>query len=341
MRRLYAGFDLHSSSSYLGIMDEGGKRFLSRKLPNDPERIVEALRPHAKRIVGVAVESTYNWYWLVDLLMEHGYKTHLANPSAMQQYKGRKHKDDRHDAFWLAEMLRLKILPEGYIYPKQTRGVRDLLRKRGRLVQLRTSLIINLQHMVTRTCAVKISVNDVKRLREDRVLYLLDGDDDVLLSGSVSKETIDYLSRQIRKVERAVEGKIKLLPEYGFLLTVPGVGVILALTIMLETGPVSRFPTVGDYVSYCRKVSSEWVSNEKKKGKGNEKNGNRYLAWAYSEAAELARRYDPKARAFYQRKAAQSSERMVAHQALSHKLARAAYCIMRDQVPFDPEKLFG
>lgn len=340
MKKLYAGFDLHSSNSYVGIMDEDGKRVLGRKLPNEPERILEVLRPHAKRIAGVVVESTYNWYWLVDLLMEHGYRTHLANPSKMQQYKGRKHKDDRHDAFWLAEMLRLKVLPEGYIYPKETRGARDLLRKRGHLVRVRTSLIISLQHMITRTCATRVNVNDVKRTREDRVLVLLEGNDDVLLSGSISKDTIDYLTRQIRKIERTVEGKVRLSPAYRFLLTIPGVGKILALTIMLETGPVSRFPTVGDYASYCRKVNSQWTSNEKKKGKGNEKNGNKYLAWAYSEAAELARRYDGKARTYYQRKA-HKSDRMIAHQALSHKLARAAYFIMRDGVPFEAEKLFA
>jgi transposase len=109
---------------------------------------------------------------------------------------------------------------------------------------------------------------------------------------------------------------------------------------MLETGPVKRFPKVGDYVSYCRKVSSEWLSNEKKKGKGNAKNGNKYLAWAYSEAAELARRLDKKAAAFYHRKEYKTN-RMVAHQALSHKLARAAYFIMRDGVPFQAEKLFA
>jgi transposase len=118
------------------------------------------------------------------------------------------------------------------------------------------------------------------------------------------------------------------------------VGKILALTIMLETGPIDRFPKVGNYVSYCRKVGSVWVSNGKKKGKGNEKNGNRYLAWAYSEASELARRYDEEARAYYQRKA-QRTNRMVAHQALSHKLARAAYYVMRDDVPFMAEKLFA
>ena len=112
------------------------------------------------------------------------------------------------------------------------------------------------------------------------------------------------------------------------------------MTIMLETGPISRFAKVGDYVSYCRKVGSAWVSNEKKKGKGNVKNGNRYLAWAYSEASELARRFDGEARAYYQRKV-KKTNRMVAHQALSHKLARAAYYIMRDDVPFMAEKLFA
>jgi len=340
MRTLYAGFDLHSSNSYLAIIDEEGTRIFSKKLPNDPGLILAALGPHAKKIAGIAVESTYNWYWLVDMLMEKGYEVHLANPSAIQKYKGLKHADDRHDACWLAEMLRLRILPEGYIYPLQQRGVRDLLRKRGHLVRLRTSLIISLQHIITRNCAIKVSVNDVKRLREDRIRPLLHGNEDVLLAGSISKDTIDYLGKQIRNIEKAVEGKVKLSPPYVRLMGMPGVGKILAMTIMLETGPISRFAKVGNYVSYCRKVSSAWMSNDKKKGKGNKKNGNRYLAWAYSEAAELARRFDEKAGAYYHRKA-QRTNRMVAHQALSHKLARAAYYIMRDDVPFMADKLFA
>ena len=91
--------------------------------------------------------------------------------------------------------------------------------------------------------------------------------------------------------------------------------------------------------SYCRKVSTKWISNDKKKGKGNKKSGNKYLAWAFSEAAEIARRYYPEARAFYQRKM-QKTNAMIAHQALAHKLARAAYYMMRDGVPFIPEKIF-
>jgi transposase len=339
MMKLYAAFDLHSSNSYVAVIDEGGKKILAKKLANDPQQILTALAPHRKRIAGIAVESTYNWYWLVDMLMAKGYEVHLANPAAIQKYKGLKHADDRHDANWLAEMLRLDILPEGYIYPKEDRSLRDLLRKRGHLVRLRTSLIISLQHIITRNCGIMVSVNDVKRLKEDRISPLLDDNADILMAGSVSKDTIDYMTRQIRSIERTIEGKIELTSPYKQLMSIPGVGKILALTIMLETGPISRFQAVGNYVSYCRKVSSKWTSNGKAKGKGNEKNGNRYLAWAYSEASELSRRFDEQARAYFQRKA-QRSNRMVAHQALAHKLARAAYYIMRDNVPFMAEKLF-
>ena len=337
--QLYAAFDLHANNNLLGLIGEDGKRVFQKRLPNDRELILGVLSPHKQDIVGIVVESTYNWYWMVDALMDEGYEVHLANPSAIQRYAGLKHSDDSHDAFWLAELLRLGILPEGYIYPKEERPVRDLLRKRGHLVRLRTSLILSLQSIINRNCGLRLGVNDVKRLRENRVSPLLEANDDLALAGMVSKESIDFLTYQIRRIERAVKGSIVLKEPYWYLLTLPGVGMILALTIMLETGPISRFAKVGNYVSYCRKVSSQWISNNKNKGKGNEKCGNRYLAWAFSEAAELGRRYHSQARAYYNRKM-QKTNFMVAHSALSHKLARAAYYIMRDQVPFKPERLF-
>ena len=337
---LYAGIDLHASNNFIGVIDENGKRVFKRKLPNIPEEILENLGRFQAEMVGVVVESTYNWYWLVDLLGDAGYRMHLANPSAIQKYSGLKHADDQHDAFWLAEMLRLGILPEGYIYPKEQRPLRDLLRKRSHLVTLRTSLILSLQNIVARNCGVRLNGKDVKRLRENVVHPLLKENEDLAMAGMVSKDTIDFLSRKIRQVENMVEGKLKLKEPYRNLLTIPGIGRILGLTIMLETGPVERFPKVGDYVSYCRKVSSKWTTNGKTKGKGNKKNGNKYLAWAFSEAAELAKRFDDQCRSWYQRKM-QKTNFMVAHQALANKLARAAYFIMKRQVPFMPEKLFG
>ncbi len=339
MRELYAGSDLHSNNNFIGIMDGQGQRVFNKKLPNDPLTILNIFEPYREELVGIVVESTYNWYWLVDVLMEEGYKVHLANPSAIQQYSGMKHADDKHDAFWLAEMLRLGILPEGYIYPKDQRPLRDLLRKRGHLVRLRTSLLLSLQNILSRNLGRKVNVNDVKSLREDRITPLLEMSEDLALAGRVSKEAIDHLTRQIYKIEWVVQKKIALKEEYRYLLTVFGVGKILALTIMLETGPISRFATVGDYASYCRKVPSQWISNGKRKGSGNRKNGNKYLSWAYAEASEFARRLYPEPRAYYYRKM-QKTNAAVAHSALSNKLARAGYYVMRDQVPFRPEKLF-
>ena len=340
MRELYAGCDLHGNNNLIGIIDEEGKRVFKKKLLNDLALVRDTLKPFQEELAGIAVESTYNWYWMVDGLMEEGYQVHLANPSAIQQYSGLKHSDDKHDAFWLAEMLRLGILPEGYIYPKEERPLRDLLRKRGHLVRLRTSLVNSLQNILSRNLGRKVNVNDVKALKEDRISLLLERSEDLALAGRVSKEAIDHLTRQIYKIEWAVQKKIILKEEYRYLLTLPGVGKVLSLTIMLETGPISRFATVGDYVSYCRKVPSQWTSNGKRKGSGNAKNGNKYLAWAYSEASEFARRLYPEPRAYYNRKM-QKTNAAVAHSALANKLSRAGYYVMRDQVPFRPEKLFG
>lgn len=338
--KLYAAFDLHSRSSHLAILDEQSKKFFKGKLANEAKVMIGALEPFKEAIIGVAVESTFNWYWLVDSLMHAGYRVHLANPAAIQKYKGLKHSDDKSDALWLAEMLRLGILPEGYIYPREDRPIRDLLRKRAHLVKLRTSLVNSLKNIIVRNGGDRLSGNKIKQLTQDNVSPLLKDHEDLELSGRVSKETIDYLTRHITTIEKSVERKVELKPEYLLLQTIPGVGTILSLTIMMETGPISRFPGVGNYASYCRKVPTIWTSNDKKKGNGNKKNGNRYLAWAFSEAAEMARRFDPTIRAYYNRKAAKTNF-MVAHSALGHKLARAAYYIMRDHVRFDIQKLFS
>ncbi len=264
--KLYSGIDLHSNNSYLAIVDENGKRIFNEKLANDIVAITDALSLYSGSLEGVVVESTYNWYWLVDGLMAEGFAVHLANPSAIKQYNGLKHTDDKHDAFWLAEMLRLNILPEGYIYPKEERPLRDLLRKRSHLVHLRTSLLLSLENIVSRNCGHGLTANNVRKIREDLVAPLLAGNEDLALAGQVSKETIDFLTHKIRKIETFIENKIKLQEPYSHLLGLPGVGKILALTIKLESGPIDRFPQVGNYASYCRKVCAKWSSNGRCQG---------------------------------------------------------------------------
>jgi transposase len=131
---LYGGIDLHANNSVVVLLNEQDQVIYQRRLANHLPTILEQIAPYQADITGVVVESTYNWYWLVDGLMEAGYRVHLANPAAIQQYSGLKYTNDQSDARWLAHLLRLGVLPEGYIYPKAERAVRDLLRKRAHLV---------------------------------------------------------------------------------------------------------------------------------------------------------------------------------------------------------------
>lgn len=138
---LYAGIDLHSNNSVLLVLDEQDRTMFSKRLPNDLAAIIAALRSCVGSVRGVAVESTFNWYWLVDGLQDAGYVVHLVNTAAVKQYGGLKHSGDFSDARHLAHLMRLGILPTGYIYPREQRAVRDLLRKRSQLVRQRSAAL--------------------------------------------------------------------------------------------------------------------------------------------------------------------------------------------------------
>jgi transposase len=337
--RLYVGIDLHANNHYLGIIDEENKVLFKHKVANDLRRTLSCLEPFRKEIEGVVVESTFNWYWLVDGLMDQGYRVHLANPAAIQQYRGLKHLDDERDAIWLANLLRLRILPEGYIYPKEQRPLRDLLRKRLQLVRHRTSHILSIQNIMSRSLGLKMRANEVKKLDEAWVKEVFK-EKHLILAISSSIGVMRYLGEKIKGIEAVVKSEVKLRKEFEGLLSLPGIGEILGLTIMLEVGDIGRFSEVGNYASYCRCVRSTRLSNGKTKGEGNRKNGNKYLAWAYVEAANYALRFYSEVSRYYHRKASETNS-IVAIKAISHKLARASYYIMRDRVVYDPGKLFG
>ena len=335
----YAGIDLHSSNSYIGVIDDQDQRLYGKRMVNSISQILVALEQFKENLEAVVVESTYNWYWLVDGLQQEGYKVHLANPSAIKQYEGLKHTDDKWDSFWLAHMKRLNILPEGYIYPKEERPIRDLLRRRLLFVRHRTSQILSLQSAIARNLSLKMSGRAIKNLKEEDAEDLFDSPYLVLTAKS-NIAVIQFLTKTIRTIEKALVSQIRLRKEFRLLKTLPGIGDILGLTIMLEVGDISRFPEGGSYSSYCRCVKSEKLSNGKKKGENNRKNGNRYLSWAYVEAANFAIRFSQEAQKFYQRKMAKTNK-IVAIKALSNKLARASFYVMRDQVAYDAGKLFG
>jgi transposase len=336
---LYAGIDLHANNSVVVVINEQDQVMYQQRLPNHFPTILEYLAPYRAAITGVVVESTYNWYWLVDGLMDADYRVHLANPAAMQQYSGLKHSDDHSDARWLAHLLRLGVLPQGHIYPKAQRAVRDVLRTRAHLVRHQTSHVLSVQNILARNTGGRFSVKQIHQLSPSDLVELLPEPEQVLAVTS-SLTVMACLGQQIKALEQAVRTRLKHTPAYVHLLSVKGIGEILAQTIALETGEIARFPTVGNYASYCRCVRSTKLSNGKRKGQGNVKNGHPYLEWAYMEAAQFAIRFQPKVQRFYQRKTAKS-HLMVARKSVAHKLARACFYVMRDQVPFDVDRAFG
>jgi len=336
---LYCGIDLHSTNNYVAILNDKLERIAGRRLTNDLDEVLKMLSPYRREIAGIAVESTFNWYWLVDGLMDADYRLHLVNTNKVKQYDGMKYSDDRHDARWLARLLALGILPVGYIYPQEDRPLRDLLRRRSFLVKKRSSMLISMRGAFECRTGMRVRSNDLKTWTEEDLDHLV-SDPDVRLGISCLLEPIKAMNEQIEVIEKWVLPRARLRPEFRMLETVWGIGKILALTIMYEVGDITRFEKVGNFASYCRLVNSEYISNGKRKGKGNSKNGNPYLSWAFSEAAHFANQYRKPAKKFIQRKRKQTNG-IVANRALAHKLARASYYVMRDLVEFDPTKVFG
>ena len=274
---LYGGIDLHANNSVVVLLNEQDQVVYQKRLPNHLSTILDLLVPYHAEIMGFVVESTYNWYWLVDGLME---RQHTAN-------------------------------------------------------------VLSVQNIIVRNIGTRLSIKRIRELTKQELEGLLPEVDQVLAVTS-SLAVLDCLSHQIKTLEQTIHKRLKHTPSYEQLLTVDGIGTILAQTIALDTGTIGRFPTVGNYASYCRCVDSTKISNGKRKGQGNVKNGNPSLGWAYMEAAQFALRFNPSAQRFYQRKLAKSNNNTtLARKAVAHKLSRACYYIMRDLVPFDALKAFG
>jgi len=311
---------------------------MERRVKANLAAVNGALEPYWERIEQVGVESTYNWYWFVDGLRSQGREVRLANPAKMDQYEGLKATDDASDAGWIAEQMRLGILPQSYVYPPEVRPIRDALRRRMLIVRQRTQSLLSLESLFARyglACPTAAELKDWKR-REVSGLKL----------DSFTELQVESLLELVRKqdglaqwIEGAVLKAVKPKAEFKRIQQVPGIGPVLAMIVVLESGDFGRFPSAGDYASYCRTVKSERQSNRKKKGENNRKNGNRYLAWAFAEAAVYAVRFYPRIGAWYECKKRRRNV-PVAMKALACKLAKAAWHVMRGR-DFDEAMLFG
>lgn len=335
---LYVGADLHGNNVFLSICDKDGGNVFRRRVKNNLVAVRAALDPYWDRIAALGVESTFNWYWFVDGLRELGCHVKLGNPAKMAQYSGIKITNDLTDADWLAEQLRIGVFPECYIYPKETRAVRDALRRRQLFVRRRTQVILCFGGLLERYGLKAPGARKMEKWTlEDIQATGLDGfvqlQLETLLAG------IRESTRLAKKIEKQVLAFTQPTKQYKRATTLPGFGVALGMMVVLESGDFKRFKSAGNYASYCRAVKSERSSNGKSKGKNNAKNGNRYLAWAFVEAATFAARFDPHIHAWYERKKAKSGVPK-AKKALACKLAKAMWHVMNGK-EFDVKLMFG
>lgn len=335
---LYCGIDLHANNCVISIIDEHDQMVYERRHANDPRAIQGVLERFRAQLLACVVESTYNWYWLVDGLMEAGFDVRLAHTSAIDQYAGIKYSNDHTDARHLAQLLRLGILPEGHIQPPEQRAVRDLLRRRSLLVRQRTLYHLSLQSLITRHTGERLSANQIKALDTAAIAEKLA--EPIRLGGEITHLARCWHDQAIKRLEEEVLGHLKPRSDYQLLRSIPGVGKILAATIALETGCIERFPGPGHYASYARCVDSKRVSNGKLKGRGNRRNGNRYLAWAFMEAAHYAAIFSPEIKRFYHKRQAKRHI-LVAKKTVANKLAKACYHMLKRHEPFDVMRAFG
>jgi len=338
--KFYCGIDLGARKSHVCLIDEDDHKLLDMKMDNNLGVIEAALRPY-KSSLEIVAESTINWEWLVYGLQKYGYEVKLAHTLGLKAITWSKKKTDTWDAFTLAKLLRGRLIPQAYIYPYELRPVRDLVRERIRLVTKRATEYGAINRMLLKYNIQGFDRNSVKRLNE-KDMHELYHHPFVRVKATMELQRIELLTEQIRFIEKALFERARQDSMFSLLQTIPGIGDILALTILYEVGDIDRFEHTRGFCSYSRVVPGIHQSSARTYRSPNSKQGNRYLKWSFSQAAIMAIRYYPQIRKLYERLAAKrrKAARLVARSIIAHKLAQAAFHVMKHQVEYKEELLF-
>ena len=332
--RFYAGVDLHARSLFLSILDRDGQERFARNLSAAPGPFLKAVQPFRDGLV-VGCECMHCWYWLADTCRDQDISFALGHAWAMTAVHGSKTKCDRHDAQVIARLLRGGNFPLAYAYPRERRGLRDLLRARLRLVRQRAELYGHV-HTARRQANLPPVSSDVKYKSKRAAITADITDPFVCRRVETDLALLEPLDTAIRRLEAEIEEAAKehYPTELAVLQTTPGVGPVLSLTILLEIDTIDRFDTRQQFCSYARLCGAVQESAGQRTGAGNRKAGNAWLKWAFSEAAVLSAQKDERLGALLQRLASRLGKPK-ALSALAHKLGRAFYHMLHTKEVFD------
>ena len=337
----YCGVDLHARSMFVHVLDAAGTTRFAQDLPAAPAAFLDAVKPYRDGLV-VGVECMFAWYWLADLCEHERLPFVLGHALAMKAIHGGKAKNDRLDAAKLAALLRGGCFPLAYAYPQAKRATRDLLRRRSFFVRQRAQLIAHIQNTNSQYNLPPFPKKLTYKGNCTADIAERFADPSTRLAVAADLELIGHYDAQIAKLEAHLLATVRNDDPvlFGVLKSVPGIGPVLAWTMLYEIDDIGRFPAVGNFLSYARLVACTHESAGKIKGVGGRKMGNAHLKWAFSEAASLMLRSFAPAKAWLQRQAKRRGTKK-AHAILEAKLGRCVYHLWRKRQAFDPKKFLA
>ena len=333
----YCGVDLHADAMYVCILDATGEVVVHRNIPTRPKAFLRLIKPYRSGLV-IGCECMFSWYWLADLCVEEEIAFVLGHALYMKAIHGGKAKNDKIDSYKIASLLRGGNFPIAYTYPKKMRATRDLLRRRNHLNRKRSELVAHIQNTATQYNLPE-PLGRIAKPSERGELSKKFRDPIVRAMVEVDLTMIEHYEELLGTLERHLE-KIAIGHDpvnLALLKSIYGVGRILALAMLYEIEDIARFPRVQDFVSYCRLVKPSKESNGKSYGHSGKKIGNAHLRWAFGEAVLMMLKGNKPVQQVKQRLASKYGAGK-AMAILSHRLGRAVYFMLKNQVPFDMDK---
>ena len=333
-RQFYCGVDLHATAMYVCIIDHDGKILLHKNFQcKDTHVFLEALAPYRESLV-VACESTFNWYWLADLMQEQKIEFLLGHALYMKAIFVAKVKSDAIDSEKIARLIRGGTFPLAHVYPKEFRATRDLLRRRSFFVRRRAEALTHIQQVHYQHNQA-LSKNIKYKANQEGLGDNLPSPHSKLIV-NIDLELIEAYTLQIKRLETELVRCAKLhhFQSYYRLTTIPGVGAMISLTLIHEIESIARFESVGKFLSYCRLVKGSHSSAGKKLGAPGGKIGNPFLRWAFGEAIQLLKR-ESKEVLEYARRLEKKHGKARATNTLAVKLGRSIYYMLRNDTAFD------
>lgn len=330
------GVDLHGRNLYLCVLDPDREIVLHRRVDCDEGKLLRALTPYREDLV-IGVECMFKWYWLADICDEHGIPFVLGHALDMKAVHGKKSGNDKLDAERIARLLESGMFPVAYVYPKEMRSTRDVMRRRSYLVNQRSSLITHIQITNQQYNLAELGKISKPKNREGIIERFQDPAVRASIEADIS--VIDILDVVIKRLERIIIRAAKGHDHHAFALlkSVHGIGDIIGLTLLYEIHDINRFDSLGGFLSYGRLIKCTKTSDGKPKGAGNRKRGNQHLKWAFSEAATLFLRANPQGQKIHSRLLKKHCKAK-AMGILSAKIARSVYSMLHHNKPFDMDR---